>query len=82
VIEEQRYQSYYGIDLSDRSIIYDLAINTGRWNTEATLDLALTAIEGYDVESDGGVRHARLRDLVGVEIRPDKPAAAQNVMIS
>jgi len=35
------------IDLSDRSI-YDLAINTGRWNTEATLDLALTAIEGYD----------------------------------
>lgn len=53
VIEEQRYQSYYGIDLSDRSI-YDLAINTGRWNTEATLDLALTAIEGYDVESDEG----------------------------
>ncbi|MGQ3329329.1 MULTISPECIES: (d)CMP kinase [Halorubrum] len=53
VIEEQRYQSYYGIDLSDRSI-YDLAINTGRWDAEATLDLALTAIEGYDVESDEG----------------------------
>ena len=53
VIEEQRYQSYYGIDLSDRSI-YDLAVNTGRWDAEATLDLALTAIEGYDVEADEG----------------------------
>ena len=53
VIEEQRYKSYYGIDLSDRSI-YDLAINTGRWDAEATLDLALAAIDGYDVESDEG----------------------------
>ena len=39
--------------LSDRSI-YDLAINTGRWDAEATLDLALAAIDGYDVESDEG----------------------------
>ena len=53
VIEEQRYQSYYGIDLSDRSI-YDLAINTGRWDPETTLDVALTAIEGYDVDADEG----------------------------
>ncbi len=53
VIEEQRYQSYYGIDLADRSI-YDLAINTGRWDAEATLDVALTAIERYDLESDEG----------------------------
>jgi len=82
VIEEQRYQSYYGIDLSDRSI-YDLAINTGRWNTEATLDLALTAIEGYDVESDEGAFDTPDFEIWSrVEIRPDKPAAAQNVMIS
>jgi cytidylate kinase len=53
VIEEQRYKSYYGIDLSDRSI-YDLVINTGRWDAEATLDLALTGIEGYDVDADEG----------------------------
>jgi len=46
VIEEQRYQSYYGIDLSTDRSIYDLAINTGRWNTEATLDLALTGDRG------------------------------------
>jgi cytidylate kinase len=53
VIEEQRYKSYYGIDLSDRSI-YDLVINTGRWDAEATLDLALTGIERYDVDDDEG----------------------------
>ena len=53
VIEEARYKSYYGIDLSDRSI-YDLAINTGRWDVDGTLELALTAIEQYDVESDEG----------------------------
>jgi cytidylate kinase len=53
VIEEQRYKSYYGIDLSDRSI-YDLAINTGRWDAEATLEIALTGIENYDVDADEG----------------------------
>ena len=53
VIEEQRYKSYYGIDLSDRSI-YDLAINTGRWDAEATLNVALTGIERYDVDADEG----------------------------
>ncbi|WP_434522118.1 (d)CMP kinase [Halorubrum sp. AS12] len=53
VIEEQRYKSYYGIDLNDRSI-YDLVINTGRWDAEATLALALTGIEGYDVDADEG----------------------------
>ncbi|ELZ35482.1 (d)CMP kinase [Halorubrum distributum] len=53
VIEEQRYKSYYGVDLSDRSI-YDLVINTGRWDAAATLDLALTGIERYDVDADEG----------------------------
>ena len=53
VIEEKRYRSYYGIDLSDRSI-YDLVINTGRWDAEGTLALALTGIDRYDVESDEG----------------------------
>ncbi len=53
VIEEKRYKSYYGIDLSDRSI-YDLAINTGRWDAEGTLALALTGIERYDIEADEG----------------------------
>ncbi|WP_367997227.1 (d)CMP kinase [Natronomonas gomsonensis] len=53
VIDVKRYESYYGIDLSDRSI-YDLCINTARWTPENTLDLALTAIESYDSEIDEG----------------------------
>lgn len=53
VIEEKRYKSYYGIDLSDRSI-YDLAINTGRWDPDGTLEMVLTAIEQYAVENDEG----------------------------
>lgn len=53
VIDVKRYESYYGIDLSDRSI-YDLCINTARWTPENTLDLALTAIDSYDSETDEG----------------------------
>lgn len=53
VIEEQRYESYYGIDLSDRSI-YDLVINTARWSPEGTLGIVLEAIEAYDSEQDEG----------------------------
>lgn len=53
VIEKQRYESYYGIDLSDRSI-YDLVVNTARWSPEATLEVVLAAIEAYDPEDDEG----------------------------
>ena len=53
VIEAQRYESYYGIDLEDTSI-YDLTVNTGRWGPDATLDIVATAIERYDIESDEG----------------------------
>ena len=53
VIEAKRYESYYGIDLDDRSI-YDLAVNTGRWDVESTVELVLTAIERYDVKHDEG----------------------------
>ena len=53
VIESQRYESYYGIDLSDRSI-YDLVINTARWSPGGTLDIVLRAIEEYDSQVDEG----------------------------
>ncbi|SNR31527.1 (d)CMP kinase [Halorubrum vacuolatum] len=53
VIEAQRYESYYGIDLEDRSI-YDLIVNTGRWGPAGTVDIVATAIERYDVEADEG----------------------------
>lgn len=61
VIERRRYESYYGIDLADRSI-YDLAINTARWSPEETLDLVLGAIEAYDAEADEGAFPTPLLD--------------------
>ncbi|MGZ0747668.1 (d)CMP kinase [Haloparvum sp. AD34] len=53
VIEAQRYESYYGIDIDDQSF-YDLTINTARWGQDGTLDIALTAVEQYDAAVDEG----------------------------
>ncbi|WP_280537548.1 (d)CMP kinase [Halopenitus sp. POP-27] len=53
VIEAQRYESYYDIDVGDRSI-YDLAINTGRWSADGTLAVVLAAIDEYDPTDDEG----------------------------
>jgi cytidylate kinase len=53
VSEAGRYQSYYGIDIRDRSF-YDLTINTARWDKRATVDLVLDAVERYDPETDEG----------------------------
>lgn len=53
VIEKQRYESYYGIDLADRSI-YDLAINTARWRPDDAIAVVLTAIERHDPAGDEG----------------------------
>lgn len=53
VIERERYESYYDIDLEDRSI-YDLSINTARWAPAGTLELVLTAIREYDPDADEG----------------------------
>jgi cytidylate kinase len=53
VSEAGRYESYYGIDVEDQSF-YDLSINTGRWDADTVLEIVLTAIEGYEPESDEG----------------------------
>jgi cytidylate kinase len=53
VSEAGRYESYYGIDISDQSF-YDLTVNTARWGPEGVLDVVLTAIEQYAPESDEG----------------------------
>ncbi len=53
VIEERRYESYYGIDLSDQSI-YDLSINTARWSPAGVVEILLSAIEQYDPAPDEG----------------------------
>jgi len=53
VIEKKRYESYYDIDLADRSI-YDLVINTGRWSPAGTLEIVLSAVGEYDPALDEG----------------------------
>ena len=56
VSEAGRYESYYGIDVSDQSF-YDLRVNTARWSPEALLEIVLTAVEEYDAEVDEGAFH-------------------------
>jgi cytidylate kinase len=53
VSESGRYESYYGIDITDQSF-YDLSINTARWDADTVVDLVLTAIERYDPGADEG----------------------------
>lgn len=51
--EQQRYQEYYGITFTDRSI-YDLAVNTARWREEAVNAIVGAAIDEYDAAADEG----------------------------
>jgi cytidylate kinase len=51
--EADRYEEYYGIDVTDLTI-YDLSINTARWDADAVLDMLVTAVEDYDPEVDEG----------------------------
>ena len=53
VIDAKRYEDYYGIDITDRSI-YDLCLNTARWSPEGVLELVLSAVEEYDPTTDEG----------------------------
>mgnify|MGYP000103168883 FL=1 len=51
--EAKRYLEYYGIDIEDRSI-YDLVLNTARWDPDAVVDIAMSAVETYDSSEDEG----------------------------
>jgi len=51
--ERSRYADYYDIDFADRSI-YDLAVNTARWDPGPILDFVVGAVQGYDRETDEG----------------------------
>jgi len=51
--EAQRYADYYDIEFDDLSI-YDLAINTARWDPQGTLSIALHAVDSYDADVDEG----------------------------
>ncbi|MWV39184.1 (d)CMP kinase [Natrialba sp. INN-245] len=51
--EAQRYQEYYGIDIRDLTI-YDLSVNTARWEPDAVLDMLVTAVDEYESTGDEG----------------------------
>ena len=53
VIDTKRYESYYDIDVTDRSI-YDLCINTARWGPDGVLAFVLSALEAYEPTDDEG----------------------------
>ncbi|ELY85980.1 (d)CMP kinase [Natrinema altunense] len=53
VSEAGRYESYYEIDIGDRSF-YDLHVNTARWSKAGVFRLVRAAIEEYDPELDEG----------------------------
>jgi cytidylate kinase len=44
--EKARYLEYYGVDVSDHSV-YDLIINTDKYDLEDVIAIVFTAIEGY-----------------------------------
>jgi cytidylate kinase len=51
--EHARYEAYYGIDFTERSI-YDLSVNTARWDEAGVLAIIAAAVERYDPETDEG----------------------------
>lgn len=53
VNEAGRYESYYDIDLDNRTF-YDMHINTARWSQDGVFKVVSAAIEGYDPETDEG----------------------------
>jgi len=51
--EAQRYSDYYDIDFDDLSI-YDLSVNTARWDPQGVLSVSLHAIDSYRPDGDEG----------------------------
>ncbi|HKJ57836.1 MAG TPA: AAA family ATPase [Halobacteriales archaeon] len=51
--ERKRYAEYYDIDFEDRSI-YDLCVNTARWDAEAVIEIVEDSIRRYDPAVDEG----------------------------
>jgi len=51
--EADRYREYYGIDITDLTI-YDLSVNTARWDADSVLDMLVTAVGDYDPATDEG----------------------------
>ena len=62
VSEAGRYQSYYEIDIADRTF-YDLDINTARWSKQGVFSIVRAAIDEYDPELDEGAFSTPTIDL-------------------
>jgi cytidylate kinase len=51
--EALRYREYYGIDIADLSI-YDVVVNTARWDAKGVLAVVRAAVAAYDPAADEG----------------------------
>jgi cytidylate kinase len=51
--ERERYRAYYGIDFADLSI-YDLVLNTARWDVAGMTAIVSGAVRAYDPDADEG----------------------------
>jgi cytidylate kinase len=51
--EAKRYREYYDIDIADLSI-YDVALNTARWDADAVVAGLSGLLESYDAGADEG----------------------------
>lgn len=44
--QQRRFLEYYGIDVTDLHL-FDLILNTERWNAQSTIDICITAVKAY-----------------------------------
>ncbi|WP_138797892.1 (d)CMP kinase [Halostella sp. PRR32] len=51
--EAQRYREYYGIDIADLSI-YDVSLNTARWDEDQAFRILSDAVDAYEPDGDEG----------------------------
>jgi cytidylate kinase len=51
--EAKRYNTYYNIDIDDLSI-YDVVLNTARWDPTDVLKITTTAVNNYRADGDEG----------------------------
>jgi cytidylate kinase len=51
--EAQRYLTYYNIDIEDLSI-YDLTLNTARWDPGSVVEVVMAAVDAYEDDDDEG----------------------------
>ncbi len=48
--EQRRFQEFYGIEVSDTQL-FDLIINTERWNAVETINICIAAVKAYIASS-------------------------------